>query len=310
MSSDNGTMCIVNPVAGHRRCKQRWDMLDQVLRAADLEYEVSITSHALHAVEITREALKNGFSRIVAVGGDGTLNEVVNGFFDLQGQAINPEARLSLIPVGTGSDFARMFNIDSSTECVRRLLSAGERKTCDVVRTSFWGWDGEQTRRYYINIGDVGIGAETCARINRNSKVLGGFWSFLLAGVYTILTYRNRNLTVLVDEAEIYSGPCCLIAIGNGSYFGGGMKIAPKARLDDGLLDVVVVKNFGKMELLAALPQVYRGSHLSHPKVGFRRGSRVKIISHDQAYLEVDGETTGQGDMEFEILPAGLKILV
>lgn len=308
-STNYRTMCVVNPIAGNRRSEQRWSAIDQVLRKAGFEYDVTCTTHALHAVQITREALKRGYDRIVAVGGDGTLNEVVNGFFSEDGEAINPAARLLLIPVGTGSDFARMFEVDSSIECVIRLMSLTEGRNCDVVRASFCE-SGQETVRHYINTADVGIGSETCARVNRSSKVLGGFWSFLLAALYTIITYRNRYLKVLIDNQEIYTGPCCLVVVGNGSFFGGGMKIAPQALLDDGLVDVIMVKNFGKLELLANIARVYRGAHLSHPKVEMCRGSRVHIKTREKAYLELDGEPVGYGDIEFQVIPAGIKIMV
>jgi YegS/Rv2252/BmrU family lipid kinase len=309
-STNNRTLCIVNPTAGHKRGEQRWNLIDQALRRQDFEYDAVFTRHTLHAVQITRDALNQGYNRIVAVGGDGTLNEVVNGFFTENGLVINPDAALSLIPVGTGSDFSRIFNLDASQDRIFKLMASTASQSCDVVKTSFTDLNGGKTARYYINIGDVGIGSETCARVNCSSKVLGGFWSFLLAALYTIITYHNRNITTLIDGNETYSGPCCLIAVGNGQYFGGGMKIAPQAVVNDGLLDVVMVKNFSKLELLANLARVYQGTHSSHAKVEFHRGSRVNIITHDKAYLEVDGETVGQGDIEFEVLPAGIKIIV
>lgn len=311
MNSTNfRTMCVINPVAGNKRAGQRWSVINEVLQKAGFEYDVTFTNHALHAVQITREALQHGYDRIVAVGGDGTLNEVVNGFFSVDGQGINPKAVLLLIPVGTGSDFSRMFEVDSSIECVLRLMSLNEQRNCDVVRTSFFDYNGQKTVRHYINIGDVGIGSETCARVNRNSKVLGGFWSFLLAALYTIITYRNRRLKVLVDNKEVYNGPCGLVAVANGRFFGGGVKIAPEALVDDGLLDVVMVKNFGKPELLANIAKAYRGAHLNHPKVELCRGRRVNIITEQKEYLELDGEPVVSEDIEFEVIPAGIKIMV
>ncbi|HEX3011769.1 MAG TPA: diacylglycerol kinase family protein [Syntrophomonadaceae bacterium] len=309
-STDYRTMCIINPISGHKRGGQRWNLIDQALQEADFQYDITFTKYTLHAAEITQEALQQGYNRIVAVGGDGTLNEVVNGFFAPDGSMINPDAVLLLIPVGTGSDFARMFNIDSSPQCVQKLMSLTEGQTCDIVKASFCGWAGGKTSRYYINIADVGIGSETCARVNRNSKVLGGFWSFLLAALYTIITYKNRLVTVVVDGREKYSGPCCLVAVGNGCFFGGGMKIAPQALVNDGLLDIILVKNFGKMELFANMARVYKGNHLTHPKVEFHRGTRVKIISQDKAYLELEGEPVGYGQVDFEILPSRIKIIV
>jgi diacylglycerol kinase (ATP) len=304
------TMCIVNPIAGNKRGRQRWNALDTTLREAGFEYEVNFTTHALHATDLTRNALQNGYNRIVAVGGDGTLNEVVNGFYTNNGRCINPTAGLMLIPAGTGSDFARMLNLDASAASVLRLMGDSVAHNCDVVRTTFCTNNGEKSSRYFINIADVGIGSETCARVNQNSKVMGGFWSFLLAALYTIITYRNRCIKISLDDVEIFAGKCCVVAVGNGRFFGGGMKIAPQALIDDGLLDVVMVKDFGKLELFANIAKVYRGAHLTHPKVEFRRGMRVKIESGARACVELDGEPLGYGDIEFEVIAGGMNILV
>ena len=303
------TICIVNPVAGNGKSEQRWGAIDKVLRREGFQYDVEITRHSGHASQIARAALQKGYDRIVAVGGDGTLNEVVNGLFTDEGEVINSSAGLLLIPVGTGSDFARMFDIDSSLGCVLKLMSLKEAKKCDVIRASFYGHNGQKALRYYINIADVGIGSETCARVNRGSKRLGGFWSFLLAALYTIITYHNRQLTVVIDDKEIYQGPSCLVAAGNGRFFGGGMKIAPEARVDDGVLDVVIVKDFTKLELFANMAKVYRGAHLQHPKVELGRGTRVNIKTAEKAYLELDGEPVGYGNTELQVLPAAIKIM-
>jgi YegS/Rv2252/BmrU family lipid kinase len=303
------TLFIVNPVSGNGKGFNEWNLMNKHLKYLTNQFDVKITKFAMEAVQITNEALKNNYEHIIAVGGDGTINEVVNGFFEGD-RLINPEAYLSIIPAGTGSDFARMFNLNVNEDYIIRLLSEGKEQSCDVVRVTFTGWNQEKDNRYFINAGDLGMGSETVARVNRSSKALGGFWSFLLAALSTILTYKNKQMMVKIDERDVYSGPCCLIAVANGQYFGGGMKIAPLAELNDGYLDVILVKDIGKIDLMANLFRVYKGNHLSHPKIEMFRGQKVNVSSHDQIFLEVDGETAGQGDVEFQILPQNMKLIL
>lgn len=302
-------MCVVNPYAGNRRGKQRWQQVETSLQDAGIKIDVQFTARPLDATSITREALNQGYNRILAAGGDGTLNEVVNGFYD-EGRIINPQACLAVVPIGTGGDFARAFNFRNDAQFLINLLSVNRLQACDVVRATYTDWEGKRSSRYYINIADSGIGSETVARVNRNSKALGGFWSFLLAALTSIVSYKNRYLAASIDGQEVFKGHSCLIAITNGQYFGGGVKIAPKASTNDGLLDVIIAKDFGKMELFSIIPSTYRGGHLSHSKVEFHRGRKVIIKSTEDIYLEIDGESVGRGDFEFEIMPTALQLVI
>lgn len=303
------TLFVVNPVSGNGRGLREWNLMVNHLPDWTGQFDVRITKFAMEAVKITNEALKDGYKHIIAVGGDGTINEVVNGFYE-DDKLINPQAYLSIVPAGTGSDFARMFDINVNEGYIKRLLCEGKGQTCDVVKAVFIGWNREKSSRYFINAGDVGMGSETVARVNRNSKALGGFWSFLLAALVTAITYKNRQIKVKIDERVLYNGPCCLIAVANGQFFGGGMRIAPLASINDGYLDVIIVKDIGKIDLMANLYRVYKGNHLSHPKIGMARGQKVNVFSNDQIFLEVDGETAGQGNVEFKVLPEGINLLV
>lgn len=303
------TMCVINPTSGNGRTKDAWSNLEKILIEEGYEFSSITTKYPEEAIEITRKALHNGYSKIIAVGGDGTINEVVNGFY-IGDKRINKHSCLSIIPMGTGSDFARTLRLPKTTEHIINLFESQNELYCDIVRTTFTDWTGNSKIRHFINVADVGVGSETVARVNRNSKLLGGFWSFLLSAVYTIFTYKNRDITVLVDEEQVFSGKACIAAVGNGCFFGGGMKIAPRAKFNDGLLDVVIVKDFGKLELLINLPKVYKGTHLDHPKVSYYQGRKVKIIPNEDIYLEMDGETPGKGAIEFEVLPSELKLFL
>ena len=308
---ERSTLFIVNPASANGRTDREWRIIEKDLYRTGHHFVVRRTTRPLEAIDLTRNAIMDGYERIISVGGDGTINEVLNGFYASNGtEKINPEASLSAIPMGTGSDFSRVLHLPSHYQAIHEICQGGREIACDVVRGSFTGWQGEQETRHFINIADVGLGSETVLKVNRRSKRLGGFLSFLLAAISAIVEYKNKELIVKVDESVLYEGKSSLVAIGNGQYFGGGMRIAPSAQISDGLLEVVILKDFQKMELIRNLPQVYKGKHIHHPKVSIFRGKKIEISSSEDIYLEMDGESPGRGNCKFEVIPGDMKIIV
>lgn len=302
-------MFVVNPVSGAGRTSRQWRHTERLLREKDYDFAVNFTRGAMHACEITRQALEQGYDHIIAVGGDGTINEVLNGFF-VDEQAVNSEAALSLLPMGTGSDFARILPVSNSTEYAERLLIGCREQLCDVIKVNFVSWEGISQIRYYINVADVGVGCETCIRVNRNNKAMGGFLSFLTCFLEVILTFKSPEFKIEVDGELFYQGKSSLIAVNNGKYFGGGVKIAPLAEIDDGRMDVTLMKDAGTLDFLLALPSAYKGNHLTNPKLMLTQGRQVRVSSSANAAIEMDGETPGFVDANFDILPAGIKLLL
>ncbi|HOB11851.1 MAG TPA: diacylglycerol kinase family lipid kinase [Syntrophomonadaceae bacterium] len=305
------TLCVVNPKSANGRTRKAWSNIERALVNRNIEIDVQYTRGPGDATLITRKALQSGYNRIVSVGGDGTLNEVVNGFFDKNQHHINPEACLSFVPLGTGGDFARMFNMNRDIDTIFRLFTDPQVCRCDLVLATYTGWQEMEERRFYINEADVGLGSATVYRVNNNSKALGGFLSFLLAFLYTIFTYQNLDLVIKVDGETRYEGKTGIIVVGNGSYFGGGVKVAPQARIDDGLLEIILAKDLRKRDLLANLTNMYKGTHMKHPLVERMAGHQVQIMSANDILFEMDGETPGHGNqVTFEIVPAAMKLLV
>ncbi|MGI5881130.1 MAG: diacylglycerol/lipid kinase family protein [Syntrophomonadaceae bacterium] len=304
------SMFVVNPASANGHTRKAWLKLEKHLKQNNITFEVSMTSRPLQAIELTRQALRNGFEHIIAVGGDGTLNEVVNGFFDEQGIFINKSACLSMIPMGTGGDFARMMKFSNRPENIVRLFLNPQAVACDLVQVAFTNWQGEPCIRYFINIADVGLGSDTVFRVNRNSKFMGGPLSFLVGAVTSIIAFKNLSLRVIIDDQNVYAGDSCLVAIGNGQYFGGGMKVTPRAVINDGLLDIIVVEGLGKVELMSNIVPIRKGDHLKNPRVHYYTGKKVIIESGNNLYFEMDGEAPGQGNLKFEILPAAMNLIV
>ncbi len=300
---------VVNPASANRTTGRAWPGLAARLREAGLEHEARLTAAPGDASAITRQALREGFRTIVSVGGDGTVNEVVNGFFDGE-KFLGQGARLGVISRGTGRDLIRTLGLPKDEGEAIARLKAGKTRRVDVGRARFLGHDGKAAMRHFINIGEVGLGGDTVARVNRTSKALGGKVSFLWGTVATLAGYRNKNLEVVIDGGQPITGRMCLVAVANGQYFGGGMRIAPDAAMDDGIFDVVIIADITKPDLLVNIPKVYKGTHTTHPKISFYHGREIAIRSSEGATVDLDGEQPGRADATFSILPGLVDVIV
>lgn len=297
---------VVNPASANGVTVRRWPEIASLIEQEGLSFETLMTEAPEHATELTRGALKNGCDLVISVGGDGTHNEVMNGFFTPEGP-VRPEAQLAFISMGTGSDLIKTLKIPKEpAEAIKHFIAAPPREI-DVGKLSFMSYRGSKETRYFINIAGLGLDGDTVYRVNRTSKALGGFVSFLWGTVVSLILYRNREITVTVDGKLIFDGPVTITAVANGRYFGGGMCIAPLAQMADGLFDIVIMHGLSKTKLLANLPRVYKGTHLDHPNCISLRGRKV-VLQTETALLNLDGEQPGLGPVEAEILPLALRI--
>lgn len=297
---------IVNPVSGSGRAGRSWPALKRQMEHVRLIPREHRTAGIGDATRITRELLNSGAREIAVLGGDGALNEVVNGFFR-DGIPVAPEATLSLIPCGTGRDFSRMLRITTPEQAVR-LLPVSVVQPIDVGLISYHT-NGEARSRCFVNVADVGLGAETAALMNRSSKTAGGFLSYLAGVIRTIMVFQGRPATIIVDGEQIYEGPIGMVVLANARYLAGGMRMAPAASLTDGLLDVLVLRDVPKRELLLSLlPSAYRGTHIQHLAVLHLRGKEIAVRSPMPLPFEVDGEQPGTTDLLATVLPAALRL--
>lgn len=299
-------MVIVNPASANGATRRKWPAIERQLAAAGLDYDWQFTTGPGDATVMARNALRSGARIIVSVGGDGTTNEVVNGFY-LDGVPVNPDAEFGIIPGGTGGDLIRTLGIPKQpAEAIARLMS-GAARTIDLGRMTVRQPGGAPVSRLFINVGGVGLDGDTVDRVNHTTKVFGGFVSFLWGVLAALAAYRNKPAAVTVDGQPVADGKAVVVVVANGRYFGGGMHIAPKAAIDDGLFDIVHVGDMGKLELIVNLPRLYAGTHLTHPKVSLFRGRHVAIRCPG-AVVDCDGEVPGVADAEFELLQGALRI--
>lgn len=305
----NKTLVVVNPCSANGKTLKKWPHIQQELNAAGAVFDYRMTEFSLHAIEITRDALKQGYDTVVAVGGDGTLNEVVNGFFE-NDQMINPEARLGVISCGTGGDFVRTAGLAKNVKTACQTIAQGRTRKIDLGLASFKDHQGNDVAKYFINVAGFGIDGEIVYRVNHTSKAFGGFLSFLWGTLAAIASFQPHEIRLEIDGAIRFNGKATVIAVGNGKYIGGGMKIVPMAELDTGYFDVVVVDNMSKFELIKNLPRIYSGSHIDDPRVYCMRGKRIKANSPERVLVDIEGEQPGTLDIEISILPGIMKLLV
>jgi diacylglycerol kinase (ATP) len=238
----------------------------------------------------------------VAAGGDGTLNEVVNG---VAGRGVD----LATIPLGTGMDFVRTYGIPTRFDDAVRVAATGTARTIDAGRVSYRTWAGEPAERWFANVGSVGMSGAVAQRANGMSKALGGKATFFYALTRVFLEWRNTDVTVTLDDAE-RRGRMHDVIVANGVWHGGGMMLAPDASPDDGRFDVVLIGDVSKVDFLTTAPKIYKGRHVHHPKVEVLRSTHVTVDAPVALPIELDGEQVGTTPVTFEIVPRALRVRV
>ena len=302
------TIVIVNPAAGAGRVAREWQRTAATLREAGLDFEERFTTAPNHATELAREAVRAGKRAVVALGGDGTLNEVANGFFQ-DGEAIPTSSALGLLPYGTGGDTKRTFGIPIDIGTAARVIMAGNTRSIDAGRVRI---DGRVL--HFINIAEAGLGADVSDRVNRAPKVLGGKLSFGIGALTAIAGWKHRQMKVVVDGEAPRDLLAQAVTIANCEYYGGGMRVAPMAVPDDGLFDVIITGALGKLEGIQGMSKIYAGTHFDDPKLKLKlehlRGRRVVVSSTDLVLVQVEGEVVGRLPATFEMMPGALRLLV
>jgi YegS/Rv2252/BmrU family lipid kinase len=300
-------MIICNPASAGGRTGKSWPDITGRLRDEGLDFDQAWTTCAGEAIGLSRAAVREGRSLVVAAGGDGTLNEVANGFFE-NGERIDSGSRLGMLPMGTGGDFIRTLGIPSELEAAAATLKAGKTRRIDAGRVTHATADGGTAVRMFVNIADAGIGGDVTDMVNRGFKLVNGAVTFSVAALLTMLRWRNKPMHVVVDGDE-FDLVAQQVVVANCKYYGGGMKVAPQAIPDDGRLDVLLVGDVGRIENLRGLRQVRDGTHLSQPKMTYRTASRVEVTSSELVRLDVDGEQPGTVPALFEVVPGALDVV-
>jgi YegS/Rv2252/BmrU family lipid kinase len=310
MQKTKRTFIVVNPKAKNGEAEKEWPKLEQVIRKEyHGEFHAEFTTSPLHAISLTRQALRNNYEFIVALGGDGVINEVVNGFFEA-GRPMNPQAILGILPFATGSDFIKSVKIPRGFRAAVKHLNNPSSSPCDLGLISADGLDGQPVVRYFINVAECGVGAEVVERVNRTTKVFRGKASYTWSILRTMPFYRNKMIFYSIDKAEEKQERINNLIVANGRFFGAGLQPAPEAQIDDGLFDIAIIGDIGFMKGARNLGKLRDGTYLKLPYVSFRRGKTVSARSAERVLIEADGEVVGRLPATFDLLPAAIKIRV
>lgn len=330
MSDSFRTFVVANPKAGAGQVERDWDRIERMLRARLPELDVAFTEGPGHATLLTREALRNGWEMVVSVGGDGTNNEVVNGFYETREPAsdltmddgfvqfdapLKPTAEdavLGFLPMGTGGDFRRTLDLADSLKETIDVLGGRETRDIDIGELGFVDHDGKLAARLFLNIAGGGFSGRVDQLANKTWKGLGGGLSFRIASTRGWVTWTNAELVVVIDDQETIEMPFFNVVVANGEYFGGGMWVAKGAQLDDGEFDMVFMGDMSKWQSAILMAKIYDANHFAMPDIFRRKGRKLSVKSQVDrpVLLDVDGEQPGQFPATFQIHAGALRIKV
>jgi diacylglycerol kinase (ATP) len=284
---------IINPKAGRGKAVKAWKQIEKLV-AGNRQYEAVIPSSYADTRRVAAEAVRSGIERVVTLGGDGTLDAVA-------AELAHSDTILGVIPAGTGNDFGKTNAIPRDPEAALAVALGPHTARMDLGLAA--------GKHSFLNVAGVGFDAEVAAVTSRYPTGLGGTLPYLLGAITTIARYRAVPVAVTVDDQH-WEGPITLVAIANGPQYGGGMRIAPHARRDDGLFDVYVADKLSRLQLLGLLPRVYTGSHINHPAVHLLRGREVQITPLAPIHAHVDGDVIDSANLTFRVQPGALSVAV
>ncbi|HSE16532.1 MAG TPA: YegS/Rv2252/BmrU family lipid kinase [Pyrinomonadaceae bacterium] len=317
-------LIIINHSAA--RARRLWPTIQKQLDAARVEYQAYETKSPGDATIKTRAALRSGVESVVVVGGDGTLSETAEGFFefndnlDIHPTPINTHATLALLPAGTGNDFARglLGKRAPLQDWIETVIARSRGRETVTIRTMdvLYGRCNDYEKPFIcFNASTMGIGGETAGRVAAQGKFMrkfSGEFRFVYAAVGALAAWRERRVRVIVDGRTVADGPMNLVAVANALYCGGGMMLSPEARIDDGKLDVITASGLSRVNVVTELSRVHNGGHVNNPKVTITQGEIVRIetfLQQDAMPLEADGNVRGATPVQFQVLPGALRFV-
>jgi YegS/Rv2252/BmrU family lipid kinase len=302
------TYFVVNPQSAGGETGKRWVEIHARLSRSLGDVGFAFTAGPMHAVELSRAAIKDGYDCIVAVGGDGTINETINGFFE-NGRALNPHAALGVLPRGTGGDFRRTFGWDLDLERAVERLRRDASEPFDVGLLEYTR-GGKTEQRYFANIASFGASGLVDQEVNRSSKALGGKLSFMLGSVKALMKYSDKKVRFRVDAGPWQDALVTTLAVANGKYFGGGMMVAPAAVTSDGVFDVTVWSGYGLKDFVLKQGAIYSGRHVGWEGTTCLKAKVFEAQSDDEVLIDCDGEQPGSLPCKMTVLPGAVRLRV
>ncbi len=307
MNDKPNWVAIINLTAGGGKTRQDWPVIEALLLKEGIHFEPFFTDRRLHASIIARNKIKEGYRKIIVVGGDGTMNEVINGVFS-QRHIETTKVMLGMISVGTGNDWARMFNIPSDYAGAIETIKKQKTFVQDAGLVTYRR-NGKVWNRYFINIAGMGFGARVVERSNRmKDKGKSGPFLYFYNILLSLFRYKAKKASIEMDGTT-YNRKVFALNVGICKYNGGGMIQVPHAIADDGLYSITLIKRIGKINVLANVKRLYNGSIVQHSKVETYTASSLQVDGSTPLQLETDGETLGHGPVSFQIIPRSVTVI-
>ena len=305
VARDEGVVFLVNPASANGSTGRRWPEIAHRAARAGLTGETLVSTRPGHLTELAERAASDGAPLVVAVGGDGTVHETVNGLL----RSGRDDVELGVLPRGTGRDFVRSLRIPRDLDAAIATVKAGTTRSVDAGRAEYTARDGSPREAFFANFAGAGISGAIARRANVSSKAMGGRMSFVWATVAVFARWKSTGVSVAVD-GERREGPMFEVLAMNGDYTAGGMWAAPDAKLDDGLLDALLIGDVTKADFAVTFPRIYRGRHIGHPKIEHLRGRRVEVVAATPLPITLDGEQPGTTPATFGVVPGAVRVRV
>ena len=285
---------IVNPAAGKGKALKLIPEIEKIFENRTGDYTIKITEKPGHATEIAREHVEKEFHRVYSMGGDGTLNEILNGM-------AGTESELAVIPCGSGNDFIRSILSDLNLDNIIERMVNGTKRIIDLVKVN---------EKFYANISSIGFDAEVVYNTGKFKKLplVSGKIAYILGVLYTLLFNKSYRFSINIDDKQ-FEMKSLLAAVANGRYYGGGMLAAPEAILDDGVFDVFLAEKMTRLQILKFFPKFIKGKHTGIEGVHFYKGKKIRFRSNEPVSLNIDGEVFRTNEAFFEVIPGGLNIV-
>ena len=302
---------VVNPKAGSNKGKEDWPKIKKLLETGKVDFDFIITTHQRHAIQLVQQAVEDGFRKFISVGGDGTLNEVINGIF-IKHQLLASEIKLGVITVGTGNDWGRTHQMPERYAEMIDIIKSGKIFNHDIGKAKY-RYDEEDESRYFINIAGMGFDAMVAKRVNTlKEKGYRGLMVYMFSLLSSLIQFNPTKLIIFSENKKIYSNNTFLASIGICRFNGGGMKLLPDAIPDDGLFDLTIIRKVPRLKVLANIKNVFDGSFVKLKEVERFRAKSFTVVSDppNALNLETDGESLGNSPLDFEVLPRAIKMIV
>ncbi len=299
MANSNRWFAIINPTSGNGSSKQKWPQIETLLKDYNFEFEFAFTEHENHSHQLIQQAINDGFLNIICVGGDGTLHNIVNG---IMGQNSVPSNQITIgkIPIGTGNDWMKTHDIPNDFEKAIQLIKNGNKKTQDLGKIEFL--DEDRKPVYFNNLAGVGFDGFVVSKVHKYKHF--GALAYLAGAILGLFSFKNFKSKIVVDSTEINS-KTLMILVGLCNYSGGGMQLTKDANPFDGLFDISIAKNIGKLDIIKNLTKLFNGKIVNHKKVETLKSNAISITidENDLPFIQADGELIGKGNIKLSVVP-------